>query len=63
MSRAEVVEALIAERYGPAPWWESPTPSPRPTDAPDLDDSEATCARRRRHMAADFDRSYREDTA
>jgi hypothetical protein len=55
MTRDELLDALMVERYT-SPWWVTP-----PTiQAPDDD---LTCARRRREMAADFealDRPVRE---
>lgn len=46
MTRDELLDALLVERYT-SPWWVTP-----PTiEAPDDD---LTCARRRREMAADF---------
>lgn len=54
MTREDLYESLVVERYAPSPWW---TRQPEPTTSrrPDFDDSEATCARRRRQLAADFD--------
>ena len=47
MTRDELLDALLVERYT-SPWWVTP-----PTiQAPDDD---LTCARRRREMAADFE--------
>lgn len=45
-TRQEVLDALIAERYGPSLWWKAPEPP---------DDSEVAQRRRRRLMAEDFD--------
>lgn len=42
----EDYRAVLAERYAPASWW--------PTPAPDYDDSELTCARRRRELEREF---------
>lgn len=55
MSREEVVEALIAERYAKPTWWKTPERGVRPTVvAPEFDNSEVACAARRRALAADF---------
>lgn len=47
MTRDELLEALLVERYT-SPWWTTPAPTPAPDD-------DLTCARRRREMADDFE--------
>ena len=47
MTRDELLDALLVERYT-SPWWVTPPT----TQAPDDD---LTCARRRREMATDFE--------
>ena len=47
MTRDELLEALMVERYT-SPWWTTPEPTPAPDD-------DLTCARRRREMVADFE--------
>ncbi|GAB3776688.1 hypothetical protein FB382_004367 [Nocardioides ginsengisegetis] len=57
----ELLAALTAERYR-SPWWRTPAdhhPASAPDALTDWDDSEATCARRRRAMAADFEQEKR----
>lgn len=46
MTREELLEALLVERQT-SPWWTTPPA--------EIDDSETTCARRRRDMAKDFE--------
>lgn len=47
----EVVADLLAERYAKPSWWKTP-PTTVPTAA-EFDDSETTCARRRRELVRD----------
>lgn len=47
MTRDELLDALMVERYT-SPWWVTPPPAQAPDD-------DLTTARRRREMAADFD--------
>lgn len=51
-----IVAMMLAERYGKSLWWKAPPKewTPRPVTVPEHDNSEATCARRRRLMAEDF---------
>lgn len=62
--RDEVLDALLRERYGKPTWFRSKpedrVSGPTSKDEPSWDDSEATCARRRRELAKDFGRSYEE---
>lgn len=54
-ARDELLVELTAERYSRSVWWHVPPPRQTATEAAvTWDDSEATCARRRRLMAADF---------
>lgn len=46
MTRDELLAALSVERQT-SPWWTTPPA--------EIDDSETTCARRRREMAKDFE--------
>lgn len=46
MTRDELIEALLVERYT-SPWWTTTQPAPQP-------DNDLNCARRRRDLAADF---------
>lgn len=46
MTRDELLEALMVERYDNR-WWTTPEPTPAADD-------DLTCARRRREMADDF---------
>ena len=57
MSRQDVLDALLSERYGTGQWFTSHPRNPTadfPADA--TEDDEHTCARRRRLLAEDFDR-------
>ncbi|MGZ4519743.1 MAG: hypothetical protein ACXVXW_04910 [Mycobacteriaceae bacterium] len=59
MNRQDILDALVSERYGRPLWWRTPEgqhPASAPDAVCDWDDSEATCARRRRAMAEDFER-------
>lgn len=47
-ARDEVVDALIAERYGPSLWWKTPAKEQQ-DDEPNPDD-DVTTARRRRQL-------------
>lgn len=47
MTRDELIEALLVERYDNR-WWKTPEPT-------QSSDDDLTIARRRREMAADFD--------
>jgi hypothetical protein len=51
--RQEVLDALVAERYGPSLWWKTPEPP---------DDSELAQRWRRRLMEQDFE-ATKEETA
>lgn len=53
MTRQEVLDALLCERYGPSLWWKTPEPP---------DDSELAQRWRRRLMEQDFE-AAREETA
>lgn len=56
--REEVLDALLRERYGKSLWFrtrpENKVSKPIGDDLPSWDDSEATCARRRRHLVWGF---------
>lgn len=51
----DVIDALMAERYGPSLWWA--------TDVPELDDTELTTSIRRKKMADDFSALTKGDAA
>ena len=63
MTRQDVLDALLVERYGTGSWFTSHPRNPT-NEFPEAAtrDDETTCARRRRQMAEDFERP-REDTA
>lgn len=53
MTRDELLEALLVERYAPSPAWTArPWKSTRPRADLDWDDSEITVARRVRELLA-----------
>lgn len=56
MTRQDVLDALLVERYGTGGWFTSHPRNATPDfPAEATDDDEHTCARRRHLMAEDFD--------
>lgn len=61
----DIIATLNAERYAKPHWWATPSSNhPEiPGARPDFDDSEVACARRRRAMVEDYDRTFKKASA
>lgn len=68
MTREELLERLLVERYGCNDWWHFKPPPRKATEPvmpllPQVDDSEVTVARRRRELLAAVGQDYYEREA